>query len=360
MRTDRVAVLGAGNGGRAIAADLTLAGVAVNLFELPAFAANLEPTLSTGQIEMTGPGRQGMARLALVTTDIEAALAGVELVIVAVPAFGARGMVEACASALRPGQALVFVPGGFSAFIARRTLDALAPGMDLLLGEVATLPYGVRIAGPGHVHVLVEAIKLPTATLPARRTPELVEALGSLFPAVEPAVDVLDTATKNLNPCIHPAPSILNAGWVEKNSDFYLYRDGMTPATRRVMVAVDAERQRVREAWGLAAPHYGLDPTEGSFTVFVDYFGLDSLNTCGIHLAGPHSLKDRYVTEDIPYGLVFFASLGDAVAVDTPACDALIELASIINGVDYDSTGMTLASLGLGEADPGALRKMLA
>ena len=49
-----LAILGAGNGGMAAAADMTLAGHEVNLFEFPQFKENIEPIKQTGGIKLVG------------------------------------------------------------------------------------------------------------------------------------------------------------------------------------------------------------------------------------------------------------------------------------------------------------------
>src|SRR5665811_1351525 len=78
--------------------------------------------------------------------------------------------------------------------------------------------------------------------------------------------------------------------------DSYLYREGMTPCTRRVMLAIDDERTAVREALGYGPPHYGLDPTPGVYEVFVDYFGEGSIKAAGYNMQGPLEVSDRYIT----------------------------------------------------------------
>lgn len=347
MTIERIAVLGAGNAGRAIAADMTLKGLKVHLFELPEFAESFAPVKQSGEITLRGVAREGVARLELATHDIEAALDGAQLILIAVPSFGVAPMFEACSTHLRAGDTVVFTPGAFACFVARNVLAAAGVDIDLTLGEICTLPYASRISGPTEVTVFINAIRLPAAALPAGRTPKVVEAMRQLYPVVQPAANVLDVALLNINPCIHPGPSILNTGRIEHADDFYLYAEGMTPGTRRVMVAIDQERQRVREAWGLEAPHYGLDPTPGVYEVFEHYFGYGGIDQAGVRLRGPLDMDDRYVTEDVPYGLVFYAGMGDLVGVDTPTCDAIINLASVINRDDYWSSPMAAANLGL-------------
>lgn len=65
MTTTRIAIIGAGNGGCAVAGDMTLAGHECRLFEFPEFADNIVPIQDTGGIEVTGIARTGFARLAL-------------------------------------------------------------------------------------------------------------------------------------------------------------------------------------------------------------------------------------------------------------------------------------------------------
>ena len=66
---------------------------------------------------------------------------------------------------------------------------------------------------------------------------------------------------------------------------------------------------------------------------------------------GPLSAEDRYLTEDVPQGLVLLESLGQYLGVATPVCTALIELASAALGRDLRQTGRTLARLGQGNVE---------
>jgi hypothetical protein len=62
----------------------------------------------------------------------------------------------------------------------------------------------------------------------------------------------------------------------------------------------------------------------------------------------PRSMENKYVTEDVPCGLVPMAALGDAAGVATPVIDGLIALSSSILGRDLTRTdGRTLDYLGL-------------
>ena len=81
MDKDKVAVLGGGATGHAAAADLTIRGFTVNLYELPQFAAGIKGTMEAGEIEATG-AINGVAKINMITTDIKEAIKGVKTIFV--------------------------------------------------------------------------------------------------------------------------------------------------------------------------------------------------------------------------------------------------------------------------------------
>ncbi len=357
MEVKRFAVVGAGNAGCAIAADMTLAGFEVRLFEFPEFKERFQKILDEQAIHINGEANVGKARL-FATLELREALKDVQLILVSMPSFGHPRLAETLIPLLEDGQVVVFMPGGFGSFSFLRTLRTVAPRKKVIVGETATLPYAARLSGPNEVTVFTKSVLNPAATIPATETDEIVKSLRKLYPDISAARDVLDVALNNLNPSTHVAPSILSTSRVEMADEFWLYREGMTPSVRKVMVAVDNERIAVREALGYGPPHYDLKKS-GAQECFEDYFGKGGKEKAGYHLKGPLDMKERYVTEDIPYGLVFFASWGDKVGVDTPVIDAFIRIASIINDADYMSDGLTLHRLGLQHLSLEEIKEMV-
>ena len=63
-------------------------------------------------------------------------------------------------------------------------------------------------------------------------------------------------------------------------------------------------------------------------------------------IPGPNSVENRYLTEDIAYGLVLWSSL-DEIGVDTSNIDAIITIASTILERDFFNEGLTVEELGL-------------
>ena len=58
-------------------------------------------------------------------------------------------------------------------------------------------------------------------------------------------------------------------------------------------------------------------------------------------------MKHRYLTEDIPFGLVPMASIGAATGVKTPTIGAMISLSNMALGRDLKAEGLNTEKLGL-------------
>src|SRR5438128_1119509 len=85
MTVHSLTILGGGNTAFAAAANLTLAGHAVTLCELPAFRHTIEPILTSRRIDLAGAARKGSAHIQVVTTDLAQAIPGNDLLLIIVP-----------------------------------------------------------------------------------------------------------------------------------------------------------------------------------------------------------------------------------------------------------------------------------
>ena len=76
-------------------------------------------------------------------------------------------------------------------------------------------------------------------------------------------------------------------------------------------------------------------------------------------IRSPKTLDDRYIHEDVGYGLVPLAELGTLLGIPTPTIDTLIHLASLAVGVDFKQEGLTLERMGLAGVRPSDLEQFL-
>jgi opine dehydrogenase len=373
MEKNLVAVLGGGNGGHAVAANLSLAGFKVNFFELPQFAGPFERVLRTKEIRIEGVSIDGVAKLNLATIDIQQAIKDAEVIFVVTPAFGHKAMAEVCAPFIQDGQIIVLMPGSGGSLEFANIFEKKKVKQEITLVESSTLPYGARLKGPGHVGVYINAVIIPAGVFPSKRTDEVIPKLKQFYPVIMATKDVLEAAINNPNPIVHPAATLLSATRIEHlRGEFYLFSEGMTPAAARTYESLNHERLALCKALGYKLYHwdniefngYHLGETEEECryrilnTSMDAFFGKDGIYA-GMKMKGPEHLKDRYITEDVPYGMVLISTLGDLIKVPTPTHDAVIQLASVINRTNYWKTGRGVMELGLSKLDKKGLKKFL-
>lgn len=342
----RFCVIGAGNGGLAVAGYLSLAGFPVKLFNRS--PAKLEGIRAQGGVTVQGE-IQGFARLDMVTSDPAEAVLEVDVLMVVIPASGHRALARLLAPHLKDGQVLVLNPGRtLGAVEFEHVLREAGCQANVVVAEAQTMLYASRSIGPDRV--MVHGIKnfVPVAALPAWQTERVIRLLNLAFPQFTAERHVLQTGLDNVGAVLHPAPTILNLARMEAGQPFEYYREGITPRVARLLEAIDRERLVVAEALGVEALSAKQWLAE-AYDAHGDNLHEAINNNAGYNgILAPASLPTRYLTEDVPMSLVPMASLGKLVGVPTPVMDSIITLASLAEGTDYRREGRTLDRVGLG------------
>jgi opine dehydrogenase len=350
-----VAVLGAGNGGCAVAYDWARAGHSVRLFSAEDYPGESPAVAERGEIVCTGQ-EAGVAPISYAGSDPERAVSGAELIFVVGPAYATEALASAVGPHLAPGQDVVVCPTSCLGSLAFRRAAGLAPDDDrFTVGETSTLPYAVRITAPATINIFLKlGAGIWCAASPRADTERLTAVLAEVYPGMRAAGSVLATTLQNGNPVIHPAVTISNAARIDGGTVFDFYEDGVTPAVGRLMRAVDDERQAIAAAYGQTILS---DPAMGVIQGYMVEENYDTGYSTAPGFKGikaQRSLEDRYLTEDVGYTLVLFTELGRLAGVPTPTMDALIRVASVLLDRDLAAPGTsdsgaprTLAHLGL-------------
>ncbi|MFC1820720.1 NADP transhydrogenase subunit alpha, partial [Thermodesulfobacteriota bacterium] len=149
MDKERVAILGAGAGGHAMAADLTMRGFTVNLCDLPQFSGTIKRTIEAGKIELTG-FTEGVAKINMITTDIKEAIKNAKTIFVVAQSKADNLFAEACAPYVQDGQIIVLGAGNCGSLIFANTFRKIGVKEDIIFSESVSLPYGCRLKDPTH------------------------------------------------------------------------------------------------------------------------------------------------------------------------------------------------------------------
>ena len=346
----KIAVLGAGAGGTAVAFDCASFGHDVRLFDFPDFPDNIAKIAKQQGIYAEGD-IAGFATIVDSSHDIDVTLEDAELIYVVGPAYSTRPFGEAVAGKLKPGQTVIVSPsscGGALAFKKAAGLDVADDSVRV--AETSTLHYAVRLTKPGSIRVFLK-LKAGNllAALPGDHTDDVLKMVEDVYPSMEPAQSVMQTSLQNANPIIHPAVTLATAARIEgSGGNFLFYEEGVSDATGRLIEGLDEERIAVGARMGVTVLP---DPVMGMRQGYMlaDNYGEAYRNAPGFKGIGAQpQLDHRYLHEDVGYGLVFMSQLGRQVGVETPTMDAIIQVASVLMARDYAGEALrTPASLGI-------------
>lgn len=341
----KIAVIGAGHGGLAMAGHLALMGFSVNIYNRS--PEKIWSIKETGGIRIESDfGLEGLGKINLATSDIGEAVEDVDIIMVVVPATAHKFIAEKVGPYLKDGQIVVLNPGRtFGALEFKQVLNSNNITTDVIIAEAQTFIYASRATGPAQAKIFRIKNSIPIASIRAHLIPEVLKKIRIAFPQFVPGDNIFKTSFDNIGAVFHPTICILNAGWIEDDSEFQFYVQGVTPAVARVLEKVDQERVKVAEALGIRA----LTAREWLYLAYSasgeNLYEAMRANPGYRGILAPTRLNMRYLTEDVPASLVPIASVGEKFGVETPTIKSIIGLASIINNEDYWSIGRTVQNL---------------
>lgn len=355
----KVAVLGAGNGGLMAAADMSCMGYGVSLFS--STPGKLEGIKKNGGIQVldiySNPTNM-FGKIDLVTEDMGEAIKDAEVILAPVPYFVIERYAALIAPHIREGQIIISLGKGGASLTWAKVLKDEGVTCKVYLVDCNTLPYGSSKIGDHEVRLEARTQNLIMAAFPGCDMDYVYPVITTLFPpengyTIRRGENPIDTLLVDYNAITHTPPMICNAARMELGEkDFHLFGvKENTPAVVNLIGKIDRERMAIGEKLGLK--QYTLEEEilmvkwnrDGAEEVLPLYEAIHTpfLEVC----EGPFKLDTRHLTEDIPYGLITYSSLGKLLGVPTPVSDAVITIAEGLLNRDFWSIGRTIRELGI-------------
>lgn len=353
----KITILGAGNGGMAMAYALGRKGHDVCIYDSPKFPAQIEAVKKQGGIEavaeMDGAPMLDpcFAKITLATTDIKEAMEFADILMIICPSFAQEIMFDSMLPYLRNNMIIFIVPGNYGGLILNKQLHySEKRNLNITFIDTISLPWATRLAHPGAVALMGVKEFMPMSVFPkVNKTTELETTINEVFP-IQPEFlpNPIVAAFENINFGAHPVLSILNMGICENfNGQFSFYGDCCSTAVAKVEDSLDKERLAVGESLHMKL-RTELEANNVLYNLHAKsmYDFNKGSDTHSKIKNAPTSSKARYITEDVPYLFVPFCELAELCGVDVPIAKSLVTLASCYNDEDYMKTGRTLAKMG--------------
>lgn len=348
----RIGILGAGAIAFGMAAFLAKAGHWPVLWspsgERTRKLAEGAPLTATGAVEFSGT--------VAVARDCAEAVDGADVVIVALPANGHRHVFDAALPHLASGQPVIISShSSFGALYLARRLAKRGVRLPIVVWGTTLLTGRQQPDGTG-VSVNTVRQKIDVATLPKSEADAgkalCTELFGDRFVLRD---GLLAIALSNLNPQNHLGIALLNLTRMEKGEKWG-QGEHVTPAVGQLIEALDLERLRIAESFGLSVrtvqEHFSLSFHVPMGTVSEMNQKMHAEGRGGF---GPATADSRYIYEDVPFGLVPTSLLGRIAGRPAILHEAGTSIFSAAMARDLVADNDLLPALNLEGLSPAAL-----
>lgn len=355
----KVAVVGAGNGGCAVAADMAYRGIDVTLvktsnvvhddnFNFLCENGKKMTLIDFGENGCMDPENMKKVEkkgiLSDVTRDLSV-ISNMDVIIIYIQTNYHEQLIKKMAEYIQDGQIILINPGYFStAYILKYCGDK-----DITIVEAQSSFIDGRIIEPGKFRVGFRNVRNPLGVYPSKKLEFAKEKLDQLgFPFFY-MKNVVGAALHNPNLIVHTVGAIMSIPMIDSmGKDFCMYHYAFTEHVWKILEKLDSEKMDVLERMGYERISYveackfrnSSDDSLDAKQVFFDYASMPT------RAKAPTTVESRYICEDVPQGLVMLEALGKSMQIPTPICTALIELASAAVDKDLRAEGRTPKRLG--------------
>jgi opine dehydrogenase len=338
-------IIGAGSGGRAFAAYLSSKGFPVSLYNRS--YSRISAIKREGGIKARGV-LEGFFPLDLVTQNLKSAVKDANVILIVTPASAHKSIAQKLAPLVSEQQIIILNPGRtFGAVEVKRIMDKVKGHNLINVGETQTLLFTSRELEENEVNIITIKDTVLFSTFPDDFTWKVYDIVNEVFPQFLPVENYLEVTLNNVGMLLHPAITLLNAGMMDIGKKFKFYKEGATPRVCEVLENIELELNDLFIKLGLKQLKYH-EWAETSYGVSFNkiYESIQNVDAYK-NVNAPDKLITRYLTEDVPTGLVPIASLAGFLNISTPTINSIIHLTSILCGKNFKKTGRTLQSLKL-------------
>jgi opine dehydrogenase len=352
----RIGVIGAGNGGKAMAAHFSLMGHTVYLFNRS--YERIERIVATNTIHLNGLINHEV-KINKVGSSWQEAVQNQDIVMVCTTANAHHDVAKEIAPYISAHQIIVLNPGRTLGAIAFKFYLSQFTATPVYIAEAQSLVYACRSTGPNTVSILGIKKYVPLAAYPSTDTQHVLQVLNRILNAFVEAQNCLSCSLNNIGAILHPCISLLNAQSIAHGHLFYFYRN-LDADSATLLEKLDLERLALGKALDVSLislsdwVSLAYDNIEGETLV-----EKIKNNPAYYDILSPTTLHSRMLLEDIPTGLMPMIDLGKQFNVDMPLMNSICTLCQTLLNTTFEKEARLLHSIGLGQIPSKQLMAIL-
>jgi opine dehydrogenase len=329
----KLSVIGAGNTGYAAAAYFSNLNQEVTLYTRDSGKAKL---INNNGITSTGKLEGNFAVHAV--SSISEAVKGADYLCIFTMANHHKEVFKAISGLLENNQGIIVFNGNWGAYEAHHILENELINKNILLAESSSMPFIAGSSTNGQVNVLAIKKQIGFATFKPTSSSKLLYDFATLFPEIIVHNNIIESSLLATNPIIHVPITLFNIIRIEEGHDFKFYADGTSDLCIGFMEKIDEERIHIGKKLGIEMK--GLLNSINSFWGKKYDNLLDALRQSYPYTKAPTTIKHRYLTEDVPYGIVPIVKLGSLLGLNAAYSKSTIDIINQYTTADYYEDGI--------------------
>lgn len=341
----KISVIGAGNGGQAMAGHFSLMGHSICLYDRD--IDTITQIRENGGVKLEGQ-IEGFSKIDKLTNSIEDVCEYADLIMVVTTADAHKHIALAISQYLKSNHTIVLNPGRTFGSLEFKHYLKDTPS-NVTIAETQSLLYACRSDKKGTVRIIGIKDNVLVGSIPSFQSKSICNTLNSVYNCFIPSDTILETSLENIGAILHPVVVMFNIAAIERGHNFAFYND-MTPAIANFIINVDKERVLLGKALNIKLHtveewvNYAYNKVTG--TTFLEKV---KNNPAYYKIMAPTKLNTRYISEDVPTGLLPYIALGKLLNVNMPLMNSVYNILCSISNEDYSKSGRSLKNLGFSE-----------
>ena len=352
----KISIIGAGNGGQAMAGHFALLGHEVILYDKD--IDKLNSIKQKGGIILR-ERVNGFGEIYSFAVNLKEAIQDSEIIMIVATADAHRILAHDIASFLTDGQIVILNPGRTLGALEFSNIVRKLTDKRIYIAEAQSLIYACRADKPGEVRIVGIKDKVYFSAYPSLDTDYIIKKINQVFNCFVKSENILATGLENIGAILHPTVVLFNAAAIERGEMFYFYND-MTTAIANIIEEIDKERLAIGKAFGLKLKSVSEWVSFAYKNIKGDCF-LEKMrnNPAYYKISAPRILESRLLMEDIPTGILPMIELANIADVDVPLMKSILRLSQTLLNIDFTTNGRTLKNLGIENLSINQLQELL-
>lgn len=346
----KVSVLGCGNVGVALSADLSLSGHRVSLIKTTNTRKSVYDKIvsNNNRVILKEKGEYKTAIIDVVSQDLSA-IRNADVVFVTIQSTYHEDLIKEISKFLNERQIVVCICSYMSSFYFRKYCNNIPTVVETTGPYLEGRIEENDIEGEIVFRVGCRLTRSPLSISYTYNSSACLQKIRHLYRGFSDDYSVIESGLLNPNMVLHTVGSIMSIPRIEySGGNFCMYREAYAQsnsATLKIMLGLDDEKKNVLKALNyepidiFVAGGFLGDPLKS----FYEY------SSSSDRAISPTSVHSRYITEDVSQGLVLLESIAKRIGVETPITTSLIDIASCALGENFREQGRTIERLGCQE-----------